>query len=36
MLKEEYGAMVGLHMAKETGENPVLAVLHHKIQSTWM
>jgi len=36
MLKDEYGAMVGLHMAKETGENPVLAVLHHKIQTVYL
>lgn len=36
MLTDEYGAMVGLQLGKETGENAVLVVLHHKIQRVYL
>jgi len=36
MLTDEYGATVKLQPARETGENPVLVVLHHKIQTVYL
>ena len=36
MLTDEYGATVELQPARETGENPVLVVLHHKIQTVYL
>ena len=36
MLTDEYGATVRLQLAKEAGENPVLVVLHHKIQTVYL
>jgi hypothetical protein len=36
MVRDEYGATGGLQPAKEAGENAVLVVLHHKIQTVYL